>query len=480
MLCTTTSLKICKRYYPGGQDVGKKIAEKTLNNVTAPCIGAGCAIKSSINKPNTNANNATPVPNTQNIPTQDKTSQNKPQINNPEYPNKDLQKFHNESTKFAKKSSTNNNIQNPVEKEEKTTNTLKENESTPIISILVKEVALNDAIEHLQKYNVPKNDSSTIVDDAVGIPYTPKNNSNHNTVKLKTISGKEYEPLPSYKTSANDYSKKDMEKGMSVRELVKQSETKPMPIKLADDSTYILNNAAQGFKLTDIGNAYSSELKKNTNTSETSTISSEIDKEKKLLIIVPPKPPTIFIIVNGKSKHLLLGYYTINGDFVALGYFTSKNSGQFISDKQYKAFENDKENKTIPKEDKKKPDTQKFVTFDKGNYIKKEDIKPVKYSAEYLATLGEKSSKILEDTAKELSKKPLVNYENTSGYTKEDCFEICKAFDDTAAAIAKNPKGKIKHPISPEQQKLNEENNTKQKDHNKLKKNIQTDHNEFI
>lgn len=197
VISKNVSLKTFKRYYPGGKDVSKQIAEKTLNNMTTPCIGAGCAIKSIINRPNNN--NATPAPNTQ-----DKTVPNKPITNNPGFTNKDLQKFHNESKNVYRtvpqKNSNNNNIQNPTE--EKTTKTLKENESAPIVSKSVKEAALNDAIEHLQKHNASK-----IVDDAVGVPYTPsvqdksdlklENNLNNNNIeKDSTFSGVNIEVLP--------------------------------------------------------------------------------------------------------------------------------------------------------------------------------------------------------------------------------------------------------------------------------------------
>ena len=100
----------------------------------------------------------------------------------------------------------------------------------------------------------------------------------------------------------------------------------------------------------------------------------------------------------------------------------------------------------------------------------KEDVKPVKYSAEYLDHLEENILNLLEDDTEVLSKKPFVDYENTSGYTKEDCFYMCKEHDKNATEIAENPKSKTKHPLSPQQKNLNKQNQIKQKDNNTTRK----------
>jgi hypothetical protein len=300
---------------------------------------------------------------------------------------------------------------------------------------------------------------------------------------LKTINMKEYDTSPIKSDSkAEDFTDEVVIDSMKKRQLVKtdddiknKTEFKVLKVKLADGSDYALNDSKYGTKLTSTGDAYEQQTRNNT--SKNIEININIDN-KNPLIIVPPKSKDNIIVENGKAKHLLYGFYTSEGDFMAIGYFTTNKSGIQVSKQQYKCFEEQQENKTMdqPLENDmyKKEKAQHFVMFEQGTIIKKEDIKPVKYSTEFLETFDEKTKKTLKEPLSDFQDKATVKYEDTSGLTKENCIDICKNYDKTAEAIAKNPKTNQKHPLSPLQKTLNQENENKQKS-NKIPPDVSKD-----
>jgi hypothetical protein len=113
---------------------------------------------------------------------------------------------------------------------------------------------------------------------------------------------------------------------------------------------------------------------------------------------------------------------------------------------------------------------QFFVEFVSPLTIPKENLNVVKYSTEYLATLNEGAFEIFSASLKTLQEVLPVPFDNT-GLTKADCLNMCKQHDI-------NVQNKNKHPLTPDQIKLNEDNKQKQKEgktNKEIKPNLKND-----
>jgi hypothetical protein len=269
----------------------------------------------------------------------------------------------------------------------------------------------------------------------------------------KNNSGKTYSTIITVETTSDDLTEDQLKVEMTSRELIKiDPGNTSVSVKLQDDSVYVLGIPKNGIKLTSLGQAYSFEIEKKFKSITPEVVATTSGVNFK--IIVPPKVSNDIFIEDGKQKHLLVAYDTTTGKHYAIGYLTSKTSANFLADKQYKYFENNKEN--TGKIMKEKP--QFLLRFTSAYEIPSDEVKVVKYSSDYLSELTEKAQESLEDVLKEITGKKVLTFDN-AGLTKDDCLKICKLHDINIA-------NKQKHPLTPDQIKLNELNKQKQKGDN--------------
>lgn len=265
---------------------------------------------------------------------------------------------------------------------------------------------------------------------------------------LKTLSNKSYQTTLTEKTTVNDISDKNLIEEMLKRELIKiDNGNTTVTVKLEDDSNYLLGISKQGVKLSGLGQAYYEKLK------DDITLSSNVIPElsSNFIIIVPPENSSKLFIETGKQKHLLV-VSDNKGNYYAIGYMTSKNSGEFLSKEQFKKFQDVKEGNSNNSNKE-----QHIVFFDKCIKIEESSMKQVKWGKNYIENLSDDSTKVLTNHCEKLENKPYEIY-NPEGITKEKCLQMCIEHDKIASSS-----GKKKHPLSADQVKQNKENEDKQK-----------------
>jgi hypothetical protein len=289
--------------------------------------------------------------------------------------------------------------------------------------------------------------------------------------KLKTFSGKEYTTTLTEKVEVNDITDEQLIEEMLKRELIKKDiGNTAITVKLKDDTDYILGSSKNNIKLSSLGQAYVESMKipSNNATEELPILKDKEFVKENFKIIVPPERDSSLFIETGKQKHLLAITDSL-GNYYAVGYLTSKHSGVFISEKQFKSFQDTKEkeqnheNNNINKENDKivKEKTQKIVFFKNCIKINVEDLRQVKWDSEYFSSLTKDSFDILITECNTLKEKPSIIFD-TNGITKEVCLQMCIEHD-------KNALKENKHPLSLDQINQNKINQEKQKEKSKLK-----------
>ena len=223
-------------------------------------------------------------------------------------------------------------------------------------------------------------------------------------------------------------------------------------VQTTEGSEALLGGSKHKVKLTPLGHAY-----------HTQVTEKDVDKEMlpppkissvenlQFMIVVPPIDRDNTFIETGKQRHLFVTYNSVDGQYYATAYLTSKTSGKFFSETQYKRFEDEQENKVNNKPNK----TQYFVPLENAQRIDPEDIVVVKYSEEYLASIPEKTLENLCETVKEHTEVPAQHF-NKLGVTKEQKVDMCIQYDN-------NFNNNKKHPQTPDQLKVQEQGKFKQK-----------------
>jgi hypothetical protein len=390
-LVSNIYLKISKRYYPIGKDVGKKVVEK--------CIGLGC----NSTRPLMDAlAPKTPIPlkttpNAMSSPTPTLVVSGAMPPSHLQRPQSSRLKQQLPTVKPTVPSLTADIAVDEALNCKANNNSVKAQALQEAIKMLENKPDLipkaNNVDKDTQKYHVNKHPSEEHKQQMASLVNTlsqekekqeqTSSNLKPSKVLLKNINNKEYQALPLDKNNANEFTATELVQACVDRALVKvennpkaNPEFKPVDIKLANGSTHTLNNSEQGIKLTDIGNAYAYWYSESKNSTPESNIKAKVILEEKT-IIAPPNPRENIIIANGKTKHLLYGCYISEGDFMASGYLTSKKSGIQISTKQYKAFEKEIEKETTSSISENSEDTinitkpNNFVSLAKEILLKK-------------------------------------------------------------------------------------------------------------
>jgi hypothetical protein len=232
---------------------------------------------------------------------------------------------------------------------------------------------------------------------------------------------------------------------------------------LQDDSTRIVGCSKHNVKLSPIGQA-SVELQNAVKLPEETLPPLNLAEKdiKNILIILPPKSDSSLLLETGKQKHLLVAV-DHKGDYYSFGYLTSKKNSIILSEKQFKKFQNEKEDvkEILPLK------IQGYVAFNRVQKIDLLDIHVAKWGTEYLNFLDDGVRKILIQIFILTSEEPTEYFDKT-GISKKDCIEICQKFD--IIAVTKGTKQEKQHPISLDQQKQNAIHKEAQKQKNNIKK----------
>lgn len=302
---------------------------------------------------------------------------------------------------------------------------------------------------------------SNVLDEILGLGKNKIDNSNIKPrILLKSISGKIYTTNINQDTTINNVTDEVLKIELLKREIIKENGGNTATVvKIEGNTEAIVGNAKNGIKLTQVGQAYYSKLKTKKQLNESSMIPNvnvnlDANPEISFSIIVPPKVADDVFIEDGKQKHLLVVFDTTTNNYYSIGYMTSKSSGDLLSDKQYKYFENEQDHKVNPLKQKQ----QFFVPSKHPVFVPEDQIKVVKYSKEYLDSLGFEAYENLLEAVKILKEIPPVAY-STLGLTTSDALDICKEYD-------LNELKKKKHPLTEDQIKLNNINKQKQKEGN--------------
>jgi len=133
-----------------------------------------------------------------------------------------------------------------------------------------------------------------------------------------------------------------------------------------------------------------------------------------------------------------------------LVFFTSKTTGIFISAKQIKVFQDEKNGASLSHKDK----FQYFVPFSNILEISSSYAKIVQLGTEYIAASNKQTE--LEAVLDKLSNLPIGKFDS-NGITRENAVTMCQHFD------ANQNQGKP-HPLTAEQIMLNKANSIKQKE----------------
>jgi hypothetical protein len=208
------------------------------------------------------------------------------------------------------------------------------------------------------------------------------------------------------------------------------------------------------FKFSQLGIAYAEQQDKPKtfipNTSD--TLAKEDCFELKLAVI-PPEKEAFF--PSAKEKHLVVAYNKNSSECHVIGYLTSKSTGDFISKKQFKVYQDEREG--IINNDK--PKDQRFKKFDNAESIPKNNLTFILGGNDYIrdTAIG-----YFEDLRTKLKQLP-SNIFNPNEFTKDNGIKLCQAYD-------KNVTEKKSQPKSKDQIKMDNENQVKQTNINEQKK----------
>lgn len=318
-------------------------------------------------------------------------------------------------------------------------------------------------------------------------PKKTTNVNNENKIKpsdntLKNKSGKEFTTQITQNTNSSNITTDELIFEMRNRELIKPDTDKTAVIlKDCNNNNVLLGNSKHGEKLTPLGQAYFSKVKENNDinpptTNNTFHYDPEQAKQLQFDITFPPAKSDNLFIETGSQKHLLIVYNTITQKIFSLGYLTSKISGIFLSDTQFKNFQNnldkkndnDKENNLDKKNDNGEENTnqinngksQYFADFTSLQEIKPEDVNPVKGGKEYLAFIN--PFKLFKDFLEKQDNKAYTEFDK-NGLTKEVCIKMCIEHDNFV-------KNKKPHPLTDDQIKQQTLAKNKQKEEQLKKK----------
>jgi hypothetical protein len=265
------------------------------------------------------------------------------------------------------------------------------------------------------------------------IPTTPITPEILQTTKtqLKSITGKLYETSINKNTTVDDISDENLKKELLNRNLTKEDSVKTFSELLDINGNKItVGESKNNIKITSLFQAY--QQKDFINNQEVKTMD-DFD----LVIGIPPKPSSNTFIKSGEQKHLLIAVHKSHALYYAVGYLTSYTKAIFFADMQYKKFENLKEGVTSDSQNLQK--NQYMKKFSNLQLINPKDLTIVKYYKEYLAHIGKNT--YLEDLFDKIKKEPIITF-NTSGFTKQNCLDICKAYDKNVLDKKPHPKTK--------------------------------------
>lgn len=298
---------------------------------------------------------------------------------------------------------------------------------------------------------VPKPDVK--LDSSTLQPQTPV------VVTLKTISGKDYTTSITDNTTIDTISDSDLILELKKRELIVDDlGNTAVEITLDNNNVFTVGgNPINKIKLRPLGQAYVKRVMEK-NPSSNKSINLTSTKDNKFIIIIAPQNKDNVFIEGGHRKHMLVVYDSNNKEYYAIGYLTSKNSGQYLSDQKIKTFQNEKNNIF---DEKNINDSQKIVRFKKALKIKEEDIVRIQWDAEYINTLSNTSLELLEKIWTNLIQQTYEEFTDKD-ITKEHSLAICKEHDKTVLSGDK-------HPLTEDQIKQNEENKIKQQLNSKKK-----------
>ena len=301
-------------------------------------------------------------------------------------------------------------------------------------------------------YATPKNNHSKIPSQD-SFAKKPTNVNNENNIKpsnntIKSKSGKEFTTKITEKTDSNSITDSELICEMQNRELIKPDADKTAVIlKDCNNNTVLIGESKNKVKLTALGQAYSSIVKKNTDIIATTNNVFNFDpgKSHEFNIIFPPPRNNDLFIETGNQKHLIIVHNTITQKTFGLGYLTSKISGIFLSDTQFKKFQNNLDKKNNSSEENSNQihngKTQHFFEFGSLQEIREEDVNPVKGGKEYLNFIDQLG--VFTNILRKNDEKPYAEF-NKNGLTKDNCIQMCVEHDNFV-------KNKQPHPLTDDQ-----------------------------
>jgi hypothetical protein len=242
---------------------------------------------------------------------------------------------------------------------------------------------------------------------------------------------------------------------MKARGLVKDNTDKKV-VTFKTESGEDITLGGSLYKFSQLGQAYVEQMDKPkafiTNTSDTS---GEEDRFEFKIAVISKEDSTFF--PSAKQKHLVVAYNKNSEECHVIGYLTSKKTGVYISEKQFKVYQDDKLG--ITKENSNKPKDQYFKLSDNPEAIPKNDLIFILEGNNYIK---DTAIEYFEDLRTKLKQLPSCIF-NPNEFTKEDGINLCQAFD-------KNITDKKSQPKSKDQIKLDQEHQLKQKEINDEKK----------
>jgi len=287
---------------------------------------------------------------------------------------------------------------------------------------------------------------------------------NNKITVLKNANQKEYTTTINVNSTSDQFNNEQMLEELKKRALIKNDDGKTaVTILNKNNQSVVVGESKNNVKLSQVGQAYYEKYIKSKEpispqTSPLPNIKNLADA--KIGICIPPQSGSETLIEIGKHKHLLLADDPENKEYIIVyGYLTSKKDpALFLSNKQFKAFQKEKE-----KESSLNKKTQQFVAFNIPHRIKKDSLVFVKWDKEYLKTISDDSWEAIETQIKTNWNKGIIDF-SINGITKEDALLICKEYDKVAA------QQEGKHPLTADQVKINEEHKKIQCEKNKAKK----------
>jgi hypothetical protein len=295
-------------------------------------------------------------------------------------------------------------------------------------------------------------------------PKTPKSNSLSFTEQIKKKGSQEVNLKPSkfkYTIPENtkinqdlvssDISNNDLLLEMKARGLLKENtDKKEVTFKTEDGKDITIKQTP--FKFSPLGQGYIEQHNYKTFIANTPEAKENEDIEFKIAII-PPENETFF--PSAKQKHLVVSCKKNSDECLIIGYFTSKNTGDFISKKQFKVYQDEKRGIV----NNNKPKDQRFKPFENAEAIPKNNLTFIQEGNDYIRATAIEYFENLRTTLKLLPSSIF----NPNEFTKDDAISLCLAFDKNVTQNKAQPKSK-------EQTKLDQENQTKQAKINEAKK----------